>query len=105
MTLLSVIKDVCAVVGVQTPTSVFSNITGNRTMQEMLTLANEAAQRIAYDERDWTKFKKTVTFTGDGVTTAFSLPADYKRMLLTSNVWRSQTTLHPMRFGSVTDEW
>ena len=44
MTLLSVVKDVCAVVGVTVPQSVFSNITGNRTMQEMLALANEMAQ-------------------------------------------------------------
>ena len=35
--------------------SVFSNITANRTMQEMLALANEMAQRIAYDTRDWTE--------------------------------------------------
>ena len=59
MTLLSVVKDVCAVVGVTMPTVVFSNITGNRTMQEMLSLANEMAQRIAYDNRDWTTLKKT----------------------------------------------
>jgi hypothetical protein len=37
------------------PTVVFSNITANRTMQEMLALANEMAQRIAYDTRDWTR--------------------------------------------------
>ena len=92
MTLLSVVKDVCAAVGVPLPQSIFSNITGNRTMQEMLSLANEMAQRIAYDTRDWTRLKKTVTYTGDGVTTAFDLPADYKRMLLTSNVWRSTST-------------
>ena len=53
MTLLSVVKDVCAAVGVTIPQSVFTNITGNRTMQEMLSLANEMAQRIAYDTRDW----------------------------------------------------
>ena len=44
MTVLSVVKDVCAVVGVTVPQSVFSNITGNRTMQEMLEKANETAQ-------------------------------------------------------------
>ena len=33
-----------------------------------------------------------MTYTGDGVTTAFDLPANYKRMLLTSNVWRRQST-------------
>jgi hypothetical protein len=105
MTLLSVVKDVCAVVGVAVPQSVFSNITGNRTMQEMLALANEMAQRIAYDNRDWTALRAMATFTGDGTTTAFPLPANYKRMLLTSNVWRSTSTQSPMHFVSDSDEW
>jgi hypothetical protein len=105
MTLLSVVRDVCAAVGVTIPTSVFSNITGNRTMQEMLSLANEMAQRIAYDNRDWTTLKKTTTFIGDGVTTAWDLPADYKRMLLTSNVWRSTSSQTAMHFVPDTDEW
>jgi len=105
MTLLSVTRDVCATVGVAVPQSVFSGITGNRTMQEMLSLANEMAQRIAYDTREWTKLKSTVTFTGDGVATSFALPANYKRMLLTSNVWRSSSTTGPMAFIADTDEW
>lgn len=105
MTVLSVTKDVCAVVGVQIPTSIFSNISGNRTMQEMLSLANEMAQRTAYDGREWTKLKKINTFAGNGTQTAFNLPADYKRMLLASNVWLSTTALHPMRFIPNTDEW
>ena len=45
------------------------------------------------------------TFAGDGITTAFTLPANYKRMLLTSNVWRSTSPLQPMRFVPDTDEW
>lgn len=105
MTLLSVVKDVCANVGVIVPTSVFSSITGNRTMQEMLALANEMAQRIAYDTKDWTRLKKTNIFTGDGVAQAFNLPANYKRMLLTANVWRSTSALQPMIFVPDTDEW
>src|SRR4249919_818571 len=105
MTLLSVVRDVCAVVGVQQPTSVTSNLVANRTMQEMLALANEMAQRISYDTRDWTLFRKTQTYTGDGVLTSFPLPADYKRMLLTSNVWQSSNTMTPMRFVPDTDEW
>jgi hypothetical protein len=43
MTLLSVVKDVCATVGVIQPTSVFTNIANNRTMAEMLSLANDGA--------------------------------------------------------------
>lgn len=105
MTILSVVKDVCAVVGVTLPQSIFSGITGNRTMQEMLALSNEMAQRIAYDTRDWVKLKKVQTFTGDGVKTAWDLPANYKRMLLTANLWGSANTQTPMMFVPDTDEW
>jgi hypothetical protein len=105
MTLLSVVKDVCATVGVLVPTSVFTNIANNRTMTEMLSLANEMAQRIAYDNRDWTALRSIGTVTGDGTTTAFPLPADFKRLLLTSNLWRSSNTLVPMRFIPDTDQW
>ena len=69
MTLLTVVKDVCATVGVQVPQTVFGGIANNRTMQEMLALANEMGQRIAYDTRDWTTLKVLATFPGDGVHT------------------------------------
>ena len=105
MTILSVVKDVCATVGVLTPQSMFTNITGNRTMQEMLALANETAQSVAYDNRDWTTLKTTVTYTGDGIASAYDLPANYKRMLLTSNVWRESSTQTPMTFVPDLDEW
>jgi hypothetical protein len=105
MTILSVVRDVCTTVGVVQPTSVFAGITGNRTMQEMVTLANEMAQRIAYDARDWTKLRAQGELIGDGVTTAFSLPANYKRMLLTSNLWRSGSPEAHMRFVSNMDQW
>ena len=81
MTLLSVVMDVCAVVGVQQPTSVTSNLVANRTMQEMLALANEMAQRISYDTRDWTVLRKVQTYPGDGVAAGFNLPANYKRKI------------------------
>jgi hypothetical protein len=115
------------VVGVLVPPSVFSNLTGNRTMQEMLALANEMAQRIAYDTRDWTMLKATQIYVGDGAwvppypvppdteppdtvhvftgTTAFPLPANYKRMLSTSSVWRTSSTQQPMKFIPDTDQW
>jgi hypothetical protein len=105
MSLLTVVQDVCAVVGVDIPTSVFTNISNTRTMQEMVALATEMAQRMAYDTREWTKLKLQQTFTGNGVATTFPLPANYKRMLLTANVWRSTSTQQPMRFISDTDEW
>jgi hypothetical protein len=115
MSLLTVVKDVCAVVGVNVPTSVFSGINDNRTMQEMVSLANEMAQRIAYDTREWQRLKQVKVFVGDGYndipsgtvmgTTGHLLPANFKRLLLNSNVWRSTQTQTPMRFIPDHDEW
>jgi len=105
MSLLSVVQGVCSVIGVQVPTSVFASISANRTMQEMVALANEMAQRIAYDTREWREQKVTATFTGDGVATAFNLPPDYLRMLTKSSVWRSTNSLQPMMFIPELDTW
>jgi hypothetical protein len=105
MTLLTVVQGVCAVVGIAVPQSVFTSLSGNRTMQEMVALATEMAQRISYDTRDWTLYRKTQTYAGTGAAAGFPLPVDYKRMLLTGNVWRSTSQLSPMRFVPDTDEW
>jgi len=105
MTLLSVIKDVCATVGVLVPQSVFSNIAGNRTMQEMVSLANEMAQRIAYDNRDWQTLRASTEIVGDGVANNFALPQNFKRLMLTSNMWRGTATTEPMIFIADHDEW
>jgi hypothetical protein len=105
MTLLAVVRDVCATVGVQVPQTVFGGIANNRTMQEMLALANEMAQRIAYDTRDWTVLRSGGAFTGDGITDGFALPASYKRLLLTTNVRRKSSPVMPLRFISDLDEW
>jgi len=105
MTLLTVVKDVCATVGVAVPQSVFSNINSNRTAQEMLSLANEMAQRIAYDTRDWTALKTGAAVPGDGATGGFDLPNNFKRMLLTTNVRRLSMPTTPMRFVPDYDEW
>ena len=105
MTLLAVVRDVCAAVGVALPSSIFSSLQSNRTMQEMVALANEMAQRIAYDTREWTVLRTTATYVGDGVTTAFDLPPNFKRMLLNTNVWRSTSSQQPMTFISDMEEW
>jgi len=116
MSLLSVVRDVAAVVGVRAPTSVIAQIGSNRTMFEMLACANEMAQRIAYDTRDWTALRKVHTFVGTDLNpdpdpkkvtaqAAFDLPADFQRMLLTSEIWRSTSTQQPMLFISDHNEW
>jgi len=119
MSLLTVVRDVCAVVGVTQPISVVAAIGSNRTMAEMLALANEMGQRIAYDTRDWQELQAAATNVGDaqwvpprpdpGATwtgaEAFPLPANFKRMLLTATVRRSDMPTQSMRYVPDYDEW
>jgi len=76
-----------------------------RTQAELLSLANGMAQQIAYDVREWTALKTIATYAGDGITDRFALPANYKRMLLTSQVYPSASPRQPLRFIPDTDEW
>jgi hypothetical protein len=106
MTIQSVIKEVCSFVGVRPPQgSVIQNPLVDRTSWEFVNLANEMAQRIGYDTRDWTTLRKLCIFPGDGVVASFSMPSDYQRMLLTSNVWRSSNVTTPLSFIPDPDEW
>lgn len=105
MSLLTAINRVCAVVGVHIKQSIFASLTTDRTVTELLELANEIAQRIARETHDWTALERTATFNGDGVTAAFPLPSNFYRMLKNANVWRSTNTFTPMRFILSHDEW
>lgn len=105
MTILTVVQDACEFVGIAKPQSLFSGISGNRTMQEMLALANEMAQRIAYDTRDWYRLRKSQIMNGNDVATGFDFPADYQRMLLRTEIYRSSNAIVPMRFIPDTMEW
>jgi hypothetical protein len=117
MTVQSVIREVTAFVGVRPPQgSVFLSPYVDRTAWEFVQLANEIAQRIAYDTRDWTLLRELCkSFIGaefvdpeDGLTKlrpSFALPANYQRMLLTAQVWKSSNTNAPVTFVSDPDEW
>lgn len=102
-TILEVIREVCPVIGISVPSSVFSGT--DREQIELQSLANEMAARIAIDTRDWTKLKILATFEGDGVTEGFDLPSDYGRMLKTTRVWPSSQLNSPLTHYPDTDEW
>ena len=104
MTVLSVVKDVCAFVGVHVPTSLFGSVTDARTQLELRGVVNEMAQRIAGDSREWQRLIAKQVFTGSGAE-AFPMPDNYKRMLVDGNVWRSTSAIQPMMFISSADEW
>jgi hypothetical protein len=103
MSLLSVVQDVCEVVGVEAPTSVFASINTDRTMQEMLRTANTTAQRIAGDTREWAIMQAVAVFSGPGA--VYAPPVDFKRLLLRTELWRSTQTQYPMRYIPDLNEW
>lgn len=103
MSILSVIKEVCPVIGLTVPTAVFSST--DREHVELQALANEMAKRIAFDTRDWTRLKVLATITGDGVATAFDFPDDYQRMLKKAHVWPSATPYTTLTHYADSDEW
>jgi hypothetical protein len=105
MSLISVVKDVCFAVGVNPPTSMFATSIQPRTQAELLSLANEMAQRIAYNVREWTVLKSVAVLTGDGVKDRFPMPSNYKRMLLTAQVYPSWAPRNPLNFIADTNEW
>ena len=114
MSLITVVRDVCAVVGVAAPTIVFAAINSNRTMFEMLACANEMAQRIADDTRDWTVLRKMHTFVGACQSGRPTVP-----LIRPCSICRPTTSAccstptcgarpsrrTPMRFVSDHDEW
>jgi hypothetical protein len=112
MSLLSVVTDVALAVGVNPPTSLFMPTVDLRTQKELRSLVNEIAQRIAYDTREWTALKiipppapNDYIFLGDGVKTSFPMPANYKRMLLSTQVRKSSAPDQALRFVEDTDDW
>jgi hypothetical protein len=105
MSLLSVVKDVCMANGLSPPASMFGTSTQPRTQAELLSLANEMAQRIAYDVREWRALKSIQTIAGDGVSDRYALPADFKRMLLTAQVYPSASTNTALKFVPDANEW
>jgi hypothetical protein len=103
MTILSVIKEVSVVVGLNVPDTVYSQT--DREWVEMQALANEMAQRIAFDTRDWTALKVLGTLTGDGAAEAFNLPSDYRRMLKKAQLWPSSSPYAPLMHYPDSDVW
>lgn len=102
MTVLSVIKDVALLVDLEQPSVVYSST--DRTWLEMGAMANTCARQIL-EEYDWQRLIKTATLTGDGALTAFSLPADYDRMVRDANLWGPTWTFYPSQQVGDFNQW
>lgn len=103
MTVISSIQEAAPVIGMAVPATVYGST--DREHVEIGALAKEMAQRIAFDGHDWTRLKTLATITGDGTTTSFTLPADYRRMLKKARVWPSSAPLSPLTHYSDSDQW
>lgn len=87
MTLLSVARDACLVIGLEQPDVLMSNT--DREYLELARVARDMAYKITSDF-DWQALQKVNTYTGDGTTQAFDLPSDYRRMLRNAQMWSSR---------------
>lgn len=103
MSILSVIKEACPVLGIPTPNAVIGSI--EPYAAELAALANNVAQGIAFDGHDWTRLKKLATIAGDGISTEFALPPDYQRMLKKAQLWPSYSPFAPLTHYPDVDQW
>lgn len=101
MTILSVVQEVCPVIGLSVPVALFTSTDGD--LIQLRNVANEMAQRIAATH-DWQLLKRINTHTGDGSTEDFDLPGDYDRMTKDSQVWSSSLET-PLSHIPSTNEW
>lgn len=102
MTLLSVVQNVCLVVGLAKPDQVAAST--DRDMLEMMRIANEVAIRIRDAEFDWQALQAETTLTGDGASMDFDLPQDYARMPTKASMWSSRWSWSLEQVPS-TDAW
>lgn len=100
-TVLSIIQRASSEIGVNRPTSVFSQ--SDRTMVELQDVTNEMAEQIA-NAHEWQRLKTLQTFTGNGTTDKFPLPDNYGRMGKDQNVWSTRFD-GPLEHITSTDEW
>lgn len=78
MNILEIVQSASLSIDVERPSALFANT--DRTSLELCDTVNTASRQIL-DDYDWQKLIKTALITGDGVEAAFSLPADYSRMV------------------------
>ena len=99
MSLLSVVvRDVCLAVGVlRSPMRCSPASPPTAPPRRCSAAPPEMAQRVAYNTREWAILEKIATIAGTGAE-AYAVPLDYKRMLVTAQIWRSTTTTWPMRY-------
>lgn len=102
MTILQVVQRASLRLGLEVPSTFFTNTT--RTWLEMQVLVNDCVKQIK-DEYDWQALKKVATIAGDGVTIEFPMPADYDRMVRDAHMWTNFMPFWNAQQVSSVDSW
>jgi hypothetical protein len=102
MSVLTALQRASTAIGLAVPAAVFSST--EREHVELQDVANTVARDIA-DFYDWQVLKAIATITGDGTTTAWSLPSDYGRQLKKAHLWASTFPGAPLEHITDTDRW
>lgn len=98
MSLLTIVQDTCALVGIEVPTSVVSS--NDDTYTQMVYLAQFEGDELSRTFK-WRQQKVSADFTGDGVTRLWDLPADFDRF--TTEARRASSILLGLQ-GPVSDD-
>lgn len=102
MTILQVIQQASSVLGLEIPSTLFTQTT--RTAVEIQYMVNFCAKQLL-DEYAWERLKKVDTLIGDGTNEDFDLPADYDRMIVDGHFWSNFMPFwNGVQIQSV-DEW
>lgn len=102
MSVLTVVQRASLRLGLAVPTTLFTDT--SRTSQELQVLVNDCALQIL-DEYDWQALKQVATITGDGVTTDFPMPSDFKRMVRDAHMWTNFMPFWNAQQVSNVDSW
>lgn len=101
MTVLSACQEAAIELNQTEPTTLFS--TTDKFAKELRVQANKSAVAIA-KAYDWQSLTKLATITGDDSTTSFTLPADYDRMVLKTELTGNSTNLNLVKTRDL-DQW
>jgi hypothetical protein len=76
MSLLTIVQDACILVGLDQPSAAASSV--DTSIKQIVALASKTGREVAR-WHDWSTLSIAGSFTGDGTTTVFNLPADFDR--------------------------
>ena len=84
---LQIVQDAAPKLGLNVPGALFS--ASGRTEVELRSVLNEVAERIL-KAHDWAALKVKASNVGDGATTEYDLPSDFRRMPKDTQIWSSR---------------